>query len=659
MSEKSQTSKEALSDMAKIFLVGSPNVGKSAVFNALTGSYVTVSNYPGTTVDISTGKMKIGPHHQFIVVDTPGIYSLSPITVEESVTHKLLFTEKADCILHIVDAKNLERMLPLTFQLIETGLPVILVLNVYDELLACGMSLSIAHLEHDLGIPVVDTVAVKGQGINNLSSRIVEVVEKRYNYATEELVYSPEIEDAISMITGCLEKEYTISKRSIASLILQGDKDILDLVKQERDFNKIKDILKQIDQKETFYKLFQRRLEMAQGIVAERLVSNELQRKGQWREKLSQMMVHPVWGIPILALVLWFGLYKFVGQFGAGRLVGFIETNIFEHIVNPKVDTFFHAIFANNIFFNLFAGDYGIITLGVRYAIAIIFPIVGSFFIVFSIIEDTGYLPRLAMLVDAVFKKIGLSGRAVIPLTLGFGCATMATIVTRTLETTKERVIATFLLALAIPCSAQLGVILGLMAGHPRMMFVWILTLMSVFLISGFLIKRLIKGEDAGFFMELPPLRLPTFMNVFTKTYTRMVWYFKEVIPLFILASVLIWLGNLTGALEFLVRVMGYPVRWVGLPAGASHAFLYGFFRRNFGAAGLFDLAKSGVLKSNSLLVAAIVMTLFVPCVAQFAVTWKERGKAMAIGMGLFIFPFAFFVGFLVNLILNLLGVSL
>ena len=398
---------------------------------------------------------------------------------------------------------------------------------------------------------------------------------------------------------------------------------------------------------------------MARDIVAERMQIDTEKRRAVWQEQLSSLMVHPVWGLPILGLVLWFGLYKFVGEFGAGTLVDFIETNIFESLINPRVDYFFHLLFGEGHLFNLFGGEYGIITLGVRYAFAIIFPIVGTFFIAFSIIEDTGYLPRLAMLVDRVFKKIGLSGRALIPLTLGFGCDTMATIVTRTLETKKEKIIATFLLTLAIPCSAQLGVLLGLLGGKPLMFALWALTVLLVFMMSGFLCKCLIKGEEAGFFMELPPLRLPSFMNVFTKTYTRLVWYFKEVIPLFILASVAIWLGKLTGFLDVLVRLMSYPVRWAGMPESASHAFLYGFFRRDFGAAGLFNLAKDGTLSGNSLLVAAVVLTLFVPCVAQFAVMWKERGKGVALGMAAFIFPFAFFVGFLLHVILNVFRVQL
>jgi len=378
-----------------------------------------------------------------------------------------------------------------------------------------------------------------------------------------------------------------------------------------------------------------------------------------WKEKLSDLMVHPVWGLPILAFVLYVGLYKFVGEFGAGTVVDVIENGLFGQYINPAVDTFFGAMFGSGWAFKLFAGDYGMITLGVRYAFAIILPIVATFFIMFSMIEDSGYLPRLAMLVDRTFKAFGLSGRAVIPITLGFGCDTMATVVTRTLESTKEKIIATFLLSLAIPCSAQLGVLLGLLSSKPVMILIWAATIFVVFGFAGALAKRLVRGEDTAFFMELPPLRLPVPINVFVKTYARMVWYFKEVLPIFILASVMIWLGHLTGLFNVLVRWMAYPVQWAGMPAGASQAFLYGFFRRDFGAAGLFDMVADGSLAGNGLLIAAVVLTLFIPCVAQFVVVWKERGKAMAVGMAAFIFPFSFFIGFLLNSILNVLRIQL
>ncbi len=643
----------------KIFLVGSPNVGKSAIFNALTGSYVTVSNYPGTTVDVSEGVLNIGEHHKLHIVDTPGMYSLKPITGEEDVTRRLIFEESPDCILHIVDAKNLGRMLPLTFQLMETGFPVILVLNLYDEMIAQGMKLNIAHIEHDLGIPVVETVAVKGIGIENLSSRVLEVVEGRYNFNVPGIRYTDRIEDLIKIFSGLMENGYAVSKRTMALMAFQGDGYVLDMIKKERRIEEIKELLKSETPEEIMYSLSRTRKEAADGLIAERITQKSARHMNGWGETLSRLMVHPVFGVPLLFLVLWFGLYKFVGSFGAGTLVDWIETNIFEGFLNPRVDGFFSSLFGDGVFYDLFAGEYGIMTLGIRYAVAIILPIVATFFIAFSIIEDTGYLPRLAMLVDRIFKKIGLSGRAVIPLTLGFGCDTMATIVTRTLESNKEKILATFLLALAVPCSAQLGVLLGLLSGKPAMFAIWAFIILLVFMLAGFLGKHLIRGEETYFFMELPPLRLPSVMNIFIKTYTRMIWYFKEVIPIFVLASVLIWAGKLTGIFDLLIRIMSLPVKWAGMPESASAAFLYGFFRRDFGAAGLFDLTKRGELAGNSLLVAAVVLTLFLLCLAQFAITWKERGKGMAIGMAMFIFPFAFFVGFVLNLTLKIFGVEL
>jgi len=358
-------------------------------------------------------------------------------------------------------------------------------------------------------------------------------------------------------------------------------------------------------------------------------------------------------------LVLYFGLYKFVGEFGAGTIVDFLETDLFGEHVNPWINNLLMAHVPWQPIRDLIGMDYGIITLGIRYAIAIILPIVGTFFIAFSIIEDTGYLPRLALLVDRIFKKIGLNGRAVIPMTLGFGCDTMATMVTRTLETKRERIIATLLLALAIPCSAQLGVILGMVAEKPAAMGVWVGFMLFIFLFIGFLTARLMPGDRPNFYMEVPPLRMPRLGAVFMKTYTRMQWYFVEILPLFILASVLIWLGKITETFDVVVSWLSHVMGWIGLPKEAAVAFLFGFFRRDYGAAGLFDLQQAGALTGNQLAVAVITLTLFVPCIAQFLIMKKERGLKMASAIALFIFPFAFAVGGFVNAVLNLTGVQL
>jgi ferrous iron transport protein B len=263
------------------------------------------------------------------------------------------------------------------------------------------------------------------------------------------------------------------------------------------------------------------------------------------------------------------------------------------------------------------------------------------------------------MLIDRVFKKIGLNGRAVIPVVLGFGCDTMATIVTRTQETKRERVITTFLLALAIPCSAQLGVIFAILSGNVLALFIWGGVVLLVFLLVGYLAAKVIPGERASFYMEVPPLRLPKISNVLTKTYTRLQWYLIEVLPIFILASILLWAGELTGILALVSRGLEPLVEFIGLPSEAAVVFLYGFFRRDFGAAGLYDLQSSGIILGVPLVVAAVTLTLFIPCIAQFSVMLKERGIKTALAIALFILPFAFFVGFILNLVLTTLGVSL
>jgi ferrous iron transport protein B len=370
-------------------------------------------------------------------------------------------------------------------------------------------------------------------------------------------------------------------------------------------------------------------------------------------ERLSEATMNPLTGIPLLIVAL-AGLYLFVGVLGAQTLVGFLENQVFGAGINPWIERILAATIPWQALRELIGGEYGIVTLGVRYAVALILPIVGTFFLAFSIIEDSGYLPRLAMLIDRVFKKIGLNGRAVIPMVLGFGCDTMATIVTRTLETRRERILSTLLLSLAIPCSAQLGVMLAMLAGRPDLLAIWAAMVMGVFLLVGLLAAKLMPGERPTFYMELPPLRLPTLKNVLVKTYTRMEWYFREVFPMFIIASGIIWLGKMTGAFDLALNAMLPLVRGLGLPDQAAVAFLFGFFRRDYGAAGLYDLREA--MSGAQILVATVTMTLFVPCVAQFAVTLKERGWKTAVAIVAFIFPFAFLVGGALHWLIKILG---
>ncbi len=477
------------------------------------------------------------------------------------------------------------------------------------------------------------------------------------------LRYDDTLESALVKIGGLLKGNYGASKKTIGLLLLQEDHQIERQVREQAaaDYKSIQEIVAQARSSYSqplSYVIGLRQQQQVRRILATVVTTKEHPHQG-FAERLSRLMMNPLTGFPILLLVLYLGLYQFVGVFGAGTLVDFIESTVFGEWLNPWVTSLFVDLIPFKVLQDLFVGEYGIITLGLTYTFAIILPIVGTFFIVFSIIEDSGYLPRLAMLIDRIFKTIGLNGRAVIPMVLGFGCATMATIVTRTQETSRERVITTLLLALAIPCSAQLGVIFAILSGNGLALFIWVGVIALVFLLVGYLASKVVPGERPSFYMEVPPLRLPKLSNVLVKTYTRLQWYFTEVLPLFIIASILLWAGKLTGVFDLVISGLEPVVGFIGLPSETAVVFLYGFFRRDFGAAGLYDLHSSGIILGVPLVVAAVTLTLFVPCIAQFSVMLKERGIRTALAIALFIFPFAFLVGFILNLILTSLGVSL
>ncbi|HEY3345035.1 MAG TPA: ferrous iron transport protein B [Anaerolineaceae bacterium] len=642
-----------------IAIVGTPNVGKSVLFNTLTGVYVTVSNYPGTTVEVTRGKGRVDALETG-VMDTPGMYGLLPITEEERVARRILLTERPNLVIHVLDAKNIERMLPMTLQLIEAGLPVFLVVNLLDEADRIGMTIDLTGLQERLGIPVVGTALASGRGAKELKAAIAEKLgacQECGGSAGEGIVYPEIIRDGLAAIEPLLAGTYPMSRRSMSILLLESDPEVIELVRKSQPeivpgITACVAAIQARTHQPLSYLIARVHREAAQKVLAQ-VISLPQKRPVTFATRLSDAMIRPLTGLPLLILAL-FALYEFVGVLGAQTLVNFLEQTVFGAYVNPYIDLALARIFPWQVIRDLFGGQFGIITLGIRYAVAIVLPIVGTFFLAFSVIEDSGYLPRLAMLIDRVFKKIGLNGRAVIPIVLGFGCDTMATIVTRTLETKRERLLATFLLSLAIPCSAQLGVMLGLLNGQVGLLAIWAGIVGGVFLLIGWLAAKLMPGERPTFYMELPPLRLPTLRNVLVKTYTRMEWYLREVFPLFVIASVFIWFGRLTGLFDLLVAALVPMVRLIGLPDQTAVAFLFGFFRRDYGAAGLYDLRAT--MTTAQILVATTTMTLFTPCIAQVAITIKERGWKVALGMTAFIFPFALLVGGLLHLVLNLTG---
>ena len=640
----------------KVILIGNPNVGKSVIFNYLTGKYVTVSNYPGTTVEVSTGTM-FSHGKKIQVLDTPGVNSLIPMSEDEKVTRDILLKETKSYLIQVIDTKNIRRGLFISLQLLEMGLPFTVLLNMWDEAKSRGIEIKIQTLSEILSAPILKTVATRQKGLDKIKENF-----RVQSPSSISINYPEAIESGISRMTPLLP-DASISKRSLALMLLSGDDSLAEWLHQNLSEKEILQIEKMRQEIQTHLaEPIGYLVNLARLRKVEELLSQVMGLKGEALKSVSfflgNLSIHPFWGIPILLFILWI-TYEFVGVFGAQISVKFLEETLFGKWLLPPIISLVHRLIPIPFFQEFFIGPYGVITMALTYAIAIVLPIVGCFFLVFGLMEDSGYLPRLAVMTNQIFKKMGLNGKAVLPMVLGLGCDTMATMTTRILETEKDRTIVTLLLALGVPCSAQLGVILGMFAGLPAFyLLIWVSIMAAIIVVVGYLAARIIPGEPSDFILEIPPLRVPQLSNVVVKTLARIEWYLKEAVPLFILGTLILFTLHKTKILILLERAATpLIVYFLGLPPKATEAFIIGFLRRDYGAAGLFMLAKEGQLNSHQILVSLITITLFIPCIAQFFMMAKERGLRKTLWISAVIIPLAFGVGGMVNFLLKFLGV--
>ena len=656
----------------RLVLVGNPNVGKSVLFGLLTGRYVTVSNSPGTTVEVTSGTSTV-LDRELRVVDTPGTNALVPQSEDEKVTRDILLEAGEATVLQVGDAKNLRRILTLSLQLAEAGRPFVLCLNMFDEAAERGIEIDLAGLSAALGVPVVATSAIRRQGFDRLREEI-----GRPAVSPRRIDYGGILEKGIDELSAILPPA-AISARSLATMVLAGDRTLTEWLEARlsaEELDQVEKIRRRIAAhyaEPLAYVLSRTRQAAADELVRAHYKAPAARATGTLG-KLGDLAMHPVWGVPVLLAVLAVAYY-FVGDFGSGVLVDFVENGIFNRFLNPGAIHFFDWIFrfphqhvveegtltaayeltgkvaGAGVFLrgvhDFFVGDYGVVTMALTYAIAIVLPVVGTFFLFFGVLEDSGYLPRLTVMVDRLFRIIGLNGKAVLPMVLGLGCDTMATLTTRILESKKERVVVTLLLALSIPCSAQLGVILAMLSGVSIVgTLIWISVVFGSILVAGLLARFVIPGKASDFVMELPPIRRPKLGNLLVKTMARVEWYLREAVPLFVLGTVLLYVMNATGLLDVAIRVSRPLVTGLlGLPERTTQAFLIGFLRRDYGAAGLLAMQKAGELDATGVVVSLCVITLFVPCIANFFVMWKERGIRNALAMVAFVVPFAFASG--------------
>ncbi|SHE90347.1 ferrous iron transport protein B [Desulforamulus putei] len=602
----------------RIVLVGNPNAGKSVFFNYLTGVYVDVSNYPGTTLEISHGR-----YQGDVIIDTPGVYGISSFNDEERVARDVILS--ADVVINVVNAVYLERDLFLTQQVIDTGVPVIVALNMVDEAARQGIKIDAALLSQLLGVPVIPTVAVKKQGLEEVKQNIWQARQGHSDPALQK-----DLDELVNRV----------GSRGEALLILEGD----DAVAARHG-------LAPMNRREEIY--LQRRQRVNQLVHH---VVKEISKSAAFGNALSRMMMKPLTGIPILLLAL-YAMYQIIGVFVAGTVVGLTEETIMIGKYEPAVRSFVgRFISEGSTLGTILIGEFGLLTMTFTYVLGLLMPLVVGFYFFLSLFEDSGYLPRLATLVDRVLTGIGLNGRAVIPLILGLGCVTMATITTRLLGSERERRIAIFLLGLAIPCSAQLGVIAGMLAAvGPEFVALYTLVILAILVVVGTLMNSLLSGRSSDLLIDLPPLRFPRVDNVLTKTFIKSYQFLKEAFPLFALGALLISIFHVTGILTLLQNALApLTVGWLGLPKEAATAFIMGVVRRDFGAAGLADMTLTPI----QTVVALITITLFVPCIASILVIFKERTKKEAALMWLSTWVIAFLIGGVIAQLSNLLGVS-
>ncbi len=636
--------------------MGHPNVGKSAVFTRLTGRFVTISNFPGTTVEVFRGRISLGDS-EYEIVDTPGINSLRPHSEDERVTLELLQLEHPDLIVQVADGANLRRTLFLTAELGKLGIPLVLDLNMQDERVANGIHVDPKRLSLRLGIPVVETVAVRGDGIED----IVQQLSSTSRLAPREEPLPDWVERVVGETLVPSESgPVPVSTADRIPMSILGLGALLHLENYLGPWlgwptlhGTLESVLAGLTSWEW---LVQGGATLGGWVLPVVLpLLWVLYRSGHFRQRLGVWSREVVRGSLILLLTVSV-IYHLVGELGAQTLVALLEDGLFGQLVLPILEGLIPAGWLHT----LLVGKYGLISVGLSYGVAIVLPVVFCFFLAFSFLEDSGYLPRLSLLSDRLLRGLGLNGKAFLPMVLGLGCVTMATLTTRILNTRKERIIASVLLALGIPCSAQLGVILGIAAGLSGWATLVIFTTVALQVgLAGLILSRVLEGPRSDFILELPPIRSPLWQNILRKTWLRVKWFLREALPLFLLGALVLFVLEQLNWLEAIIQATApLFVGLLQLPAESATAFLIGFLRRDYGAAGLFEMARQGLLDPVQIVVSLTVMILFVPCVANFFVLIKEHRLAAALGILLSITVYSLLVGFILNLLLRSLGIT-
>lgn len=632
----------------KIAIVGLTNVGKSILFNKFSNSYSLVANYPQTTISVIR-KDSTFAGEPFEIIDTPGIASLSVFSEDERVTRDILVKEHPELLLFCADATRLKQSLILLAQIFELEIPTIFCLNMMDEASRKGIMIDSAELAKETGSPVAETAAVHGIGLRALENMIYSITLPR-----GQVRYTPFIEQALEKFVA-LFSERDRPSRALLLLYLMGDEDIARYL--ESGFGG-----------EVLFRMNEILLGIYRNSSASRIRQSISSAREAWAEKVTEKSIkkaaftvagfshkaawasrHIILGWPILAAILWATFY------GVGTVATMIAGNLDAWIFAPLTGAISSMV--TYPFLNEFlVGGYGILTMGIFNAIGTVVPILIVFFTITNFLEDVGYLPNLSVLANRFLSYFGLTGKAVLPLVLGYGCNTVATLTTRMLATKKERMVASFLIALGVPCAVQLGVLLAIMAtSHFSVLLITMAAVIGTQIVCGIALNRLFPTErKADFIMELPAFHLPSVKHIALKTYYRVKWFLVEAVPLFVLGAALLFAMEKTGLLS-LIKVILKPVvtGFLFLPDKMTEVFILVLSRRELGAVFFKHMVDSGEVDYCQTIVGLVVTTLFIPCISNTMVMVKELGAKWAIFANVLIIIIAVLVGGLVNFLIR------
>ncbi len=614
-----------------IIFIGQPNSGKSTLFNAVAGFKAETSNFPGTTVEHSHSRVNVAGRI-LNIIDLPGTYSLNPSDEAEKVALRHLFIERPSLIINVVDASILGRSLEMTLELIELEYPMVVALNMCDLAKKKGMEIDVEKLQQKLGVPVIPTVAPKGQGLKELMDKAIECLDTCQR--AKRLEWSRDVENAIEKVEDAFPEQFPVvaNKRFTAIKTIEMEK---------HSFNHMLGVIDPIFSEivhESRHQLEEGHSAPAYEVIAaerHHLAMKFFEESARIRhgsrksalEKLDDIIMHPFWGYIIL-----------LGVFMSFFFIIFnVASPLEELLLDPiqNLRTIAGDILGDGLLFWIADG----LLQGVGGGIAIVLPYFIPLLFLMGLLEDVGYLSRVGFLMDTFMHKIGLHGKSVSPFILGFGCNVPAVVATRILESKRDRVV-TALLIPFIPCSARTTIILALVAFYLGPLWALGFYFVNLLLVGfiGRIISLFFKAPSPGLILEIPSLKLPSFKNIYHKTVFQLKSFVQFAWPILIAGSMVLGLMQFAGA-DRVVNVILSPLvkDILGLPQELGVTLIFGFLRKELSlimmlqALGVNYQNLLSVISQQQLLIFTVFVSFFIPCLSTVAIIWREIGRKWAL----------------------------